>query len=302
MASSKFLILLPLFAATASAFAPSPGLFARAPSLRAGVSKAARSNDVLSLSMARKPFIAGNWKMNPTTVDEAKTLAKEIADASMTANAQVAICSPHPFLYSVGNIFKGSNVELGAQSVFFEDKGAFTGAVSTCMVKSIGVEHVLCGHSERRVIFKNDDKRINKKVRKVLNEGLKPMLCIGESKEEYEAKLNTAICANQLSKDLKGVTKAEMAQVTIAYEPVWAIGTGLTCDADAAQEVHAFVRSWLAQMYDQETADSVRILYGGSVTPDTVDDLMKRPDIDGCLVGGASLESAKFGRIMNFKA
>jgi len=192
-------------------------------------------------------------------------------------------------------------VELGAQACYFQQAGAYTGATSTSMIKSVGAEHVLVGHSERRVVFGNTDEQFNKNLLKILEEGLKPILCIGESQEEYNQGLNTQICAIQLSKGLKGVTKAQMADVTIAYEPVWAIGTGLVCDAPIAQEVHKFIRGWLATMYDQEVADAVRIQYGGSVTPESVDELMSMPDIDGCLVGGASLDPAKFTRIMNFQ-
>jgi len=249
----------------------------------------------------RRPFIAGNWKMNPETLDEAKTLAKEIGEAAKTADAQVALMVPHTFMYSVSDILKDTKVEVGAQSVYFEQKGAFTGAVSTCMVKSVGASHGLSGHSERRVIFENTDDAINLKTRKLINQGIYPMLCIGESKDEYEGGLNMAICAAQLSKDLRGVTKEEMKMVTIAYEPVWAIGTGLTCDPEQAQKVHEFIRGWLSKMYDDEVAQQTRILYGGSVTPETVDELMAKPDIDGCLVGGASLDPAKFARIINFQ-
>jgi len=274
------------------------------PTLR-GTSVRQAASGISSLSMAeRRPFIAGNWKMNPNTIEQAKDLAKAIAEGAKTSPAQVGLMVPHVFLYGVDNeikAIKDSNVELGAQSVYFEQAGAFTGAVSTCMVKSAGAVHCLSGHSERRVVFHNDDESVNKKTAKILKEGMSPMLCIGESKEEYEAGLNTAVCATQLSKDLRGVTKEEMARVTIAYEPVWAIGTGLTCDPETAQSVHEFIRGWLAKMYDQEVADNTRILYGGSVTPDTVDAIMAKPDIDGCLVGGASLDPEKFSRIMNFK-
>lgn len=169
------------------------------------------------------------------------------------------------------------------------------------MIKSVGAQHVLVGHSERRVVFKTTDEVINANTLKILDEGLKPILCIGESKEEYDQGLNTQICAIQLGKGLKDVTKEQMKDVTIAYEPVWAIGTGLVCDAKVAQEVHKFIRGWVAETYDQATADAVRIQYGGSVTPESVDELMGMPDIDGCLVGGASLDAEKFTRIMNFK-
>eukprot|EP00277_Geminigera_cryophila_P034311 CAMPEP_0173120930 /NCGR_PEP_ID=MMETSP1102-20130122/52898_1 /TAXON_ID=49646 /ORGANISM="Geminigera sp., Strain Caron Lab Isolate" /LENGTH=308 /DNA_ID=CAMNT_0014027269 /DNA_START=15 /DNA_END=941 /DNA_ORIENTATION=- len=303
----KLFVVAVTGAASASAFSMSPaGIPSTASNtapLRAASGAAPRSARAasLSLEMARVPFIAGNWKMNPTSVSEALTLAKAIADGKGSSKAQVAICVPHPYLDACGPIFSAGGVELGAQGCYFEQKGAFTGATSTSMIKSVGAQHVLVGHSERRVVFKQSDETINNNLLKILEEGLKPILCIGESKEEYDQGLNTQICAMQLAKGLKGVTKAQMADVTVAYEPVWAIGTGLVCDAPIAQDVHKFIRGWLAKMYDEPTADAVRIQYGGSVTPESVDELMGMPDIDGCLVGGASLDPVKFTRIMNFQ-
>ena len=200
----------------------------------------------------------------------------------------------------MGEIIKDSKVHLGAQSVFFEDKGAYTGAVAASMVKSMGVTYILTGHSERRTVFKDDDGAINKKTLKVLESGMIPVLCIGETKEEYDAGLCEAVCAIQLAKDLAGVSADDMKKIVIAYEPVWAIGTGLVCPTPVAQDVHKFLRAKLATMYDQATADAVRIQYGGSVTPESVDELMSMPDIDGCLVGGASLVAEKFARICNY--
>merc|ERR1712151_423120 len=165
----------------------------------------------------------------------------------------------------------------------------YTGSVSASMVKSIGCEYILCGHSERRTLFSDSDDAINKKVLKVLESGMKPILCIGETKEEYDLKIKNEVCAMQLSKDLLGVSKEQMKDVVFAYEPVWAIGTGLVCGV-------------LSNLYDDEVAQQTRIQYGGSVTPDSVDELMSQPDIDGCLVGGASLVADKFGRIINFKS
>lgn len=304
----KFLFIAASMAAvlaTSSAFAPAntPAVFGRPLGLRPQASaRAGRSASVAAWSMsARKPIIAGNWKMNPANIEEAVKLAEGVKEQAKTAKSEVILCVPHPYIYPIQQILQGSNVQVSAQSVYFEEKGAFTGAVSTGMIKSIGCKHVLAGHSERRVIFKNDDFAINRKVLKILNDGLDCMLCIGESKEEYEGKLAQHICATQLSKDLKGVTKEQMKRVTIAYEPVWAIGTGLTCDANIAQDVHVYIRTWLAELFDQQVAQETRVLYGGSVTPDTVDELMGKPDIDGCLVGGASLDVAKFGRIINYK-
>jgi len=250
----------------------------------------------------RRPIIAGNWKMNPTSITEAIELGNAIkAEAASQSKADVLLCVPHPYIYTIAQNLKGSNVNVGAQSVYFEDKGAFTGAVSTCMVQSAGATTVLAGHSERRVVFKNDDTAVNKKMKKILAAGLNAMLCIGESKEEYEGKLAEHICATQLSKDLAGISKEEMKRVSIAYEPVWAIGTGLVCASNDAQAIHEYIRKWLTVLYDADVAQNTRILYGGSVTPDSVDELMSKPDIDGCLVGGASLDAKKFGRIINFK-
>jgi len=214
---------------------------------------------------------------------------------------EVVVFPPHPFISAVKSEVEDAGITVGAQSIYFEEKGAYTGSVAASMVKSIGCEYILCGHSERRTLFDDDDAAINRKVRKVLSSGMKPILCIGETKAEYDLNIKNEVCAMQLSKDLAGVTKEEMADVVIAYEPVWAIGTGLVCGSEDANETHAFLRTILARMYDDEVAQATRIQYGGSVTPDSVDELMAMPEIDGCLVGGASLDAAKFGRIINFK-
>lgn len=182
-----------------------------------------------------------------------------------------------------------------------EINGAFTGAVSASMLQSIGVNWALAGHSERRVIFGESDEYINGQVRKLLELGMSCMICIGESELEYEQDLAGAVCAVQLKKGLASVSAEDMSRIVVAYEPVWAIGTGKVATPETAQNVHAKCRSILAEMYDQETADATRILYGGSVTPDSVDVLMSQPDIDGALVGGASLDSSKFSRIINFQ-
>jgi len=253
----------------------------------------------------RKYFMAGNWKMNPATIDEAKSLAAEVVKSTEVCkkDMDVCVCCPYPFLATVADIVKGTKVSVGAEDVFTEEKGAFTGGVSISQLKSVGCKYVVIGHSERRHgnIASESDATFNKKTRITLDAGLEAILCVGETKDEYEAKLNKAVCALQLSKGLAGVTKEEMARVTIAYEPVWAIGTGLTATPEIAQEVHAFIRSHLTEMYDAETANSVRIQYGGSVAPNNVDALMACPDIDGALVGGASLVGEKFDKIVNFK-
>lgn len=251
---------------------------------------------------ARRPIISGNWKLNPQTKDEALQLGKEIAAAITedSPEADVALFVPYVFIESTMGVVDGK-LSVGAEGVCPEIKGAYTGAISTSMLKSIGVQWALAGHSERRVIFGETDDYINAQCRKLIEQGMSVMLCIGESLAEFEQDLAGSVCAVQLKKGLKGITKEEMSRVAIAYEPVWAIGTGKVATPEIAQSVHAKCRSIIADMYDQETADEVRILYGGSVTPDSVDELMSQPDIDGALVGGASLDSEKFGRIINFK-
>lgn len=251
---------------------------------------------------ARKPIISGNWKLNPSTKDEALKLGAEIA-ASITddsPDAEVALFVPYVFIESTMGVVDGK-LSVGAEGICPEIQGAYTGAISTSMVKSIGVEWALAGHSERRVIFGETDAYINAQCRKIIDQGMSVMLCIGESLAEFEQDLAGSVCAVQLKKGLKGITKEELSKVAIAYEPVWAIGTGKVATPEIAQSVHATCRAILADMYDQETADTVRILYGGSVTPESVDELMSQPDIDGALVGGASLDSEKFARIINFQ-
>jgi len=264
-----------------------------------------------SLDAVRQPIMAGNWKMNPATeqdaMDLSESLTKLLGDETCPIDDENPLCTevvvfpPHPFISKVKEVVEDAGITIGAQSIYFEDKGAYTGSVSASMVKSLGCEYILCGHSERRQTFGDDDQAINRKVLKVLDSGMKPILCIGESKAEYDLNIKNEVCAMQLSKDLANVTKEQMKEVVIAYEPVWAIGTGLVCAAGDANETHAFLRTVLARMYDDDVAQETRIQYGGSVTPDSVDELMAMPEIDGCLVGGASLDADKFGRIINFK-
>jgi len=280
---------------SAAAFSPSVGKKAVSTSLNAG----------------RQPIMAGNWKMNPATEEDAielgTGLTKLLGDETCPIDDENPLCTevvvfpPHPFISKVKDCVEDAGITVGAQSCYFEEKGAYTGSVSTSMVKSIGCEYILCGHSERRTLFDDDDEAINRKVKKVLSSGMKPILCIGETKTEYDLKIKNEVCAQQLARDLAGVTKEEMADVVIAYEPVWAIGTGLVCGSADANETHGFLRTILSRMYDDEVAQATRIQYGGSVTPDSVDELMAMPEIDGCLVGGASLDAEKFGRIINFK-
>eukprot|EP00956_Cyclotella_meneghiniana_P015043 scaffold22813_cov78-Cyclotella_meneghiniana.AAC.8 len=250
--------------------------------------------------------------MNPSTEADALNLANgfvrllnEMEDTCAVDKSEgcteVVLFPPYPFLSKVKDIIGPQGLSIGSQQIYYEDKGAFTGSVAASMVKSVGCEYVLCGHSERRTLFSDDDTNINAKVKKTLEFGMKPILCIGETKEEFDLGITREVCAMQVSKDLAGVSKEDMKNVVIAYEPVWAIGTGLVCGNNEANEIHKYIRTVLEKMYDKEIAESTRIQYGGSVTPDSVDGLMAMSDIDGCLVGGASLFADKFARIVNFK-
>lgn len=247
-------------------------------------------------------MMAGNWKLNPTTVAESLELSAELVKLTgSTSDVDIVIFPPMPFLFPVQQNLVGSNVKLGGQNCYHQNSGAYTGATSTCMLQDIGVEYVMCGHSERRSLFGDIDSIISKKVSKVLAQGLKPVLCIGETQEEYEAGLNHEVCAIQIMKDLAGVTPEQMKDVTLAYEPVWAIGTGLVCPKEVAQEVHQFIRSLIRSKYGDDIANNIVIQYGGSVNPGNVKELMEMPDIDGCLVGGASLTADSFSKIINYK-
>lgn len=256
-----------------------------------------------ALFASRKPFISGNWKLNPQTKEEAIELASGIAKGitSETPDSDVALFVPYVFIESAINTVGDSKLFIGAEGVCPEIKGAFTGAVSATMLKSIGVNWALAGHSERRVLFGESDDYINGQVLKLVDEGMNVMLCIGESLEEYEKNLVGSVCSIQLKKGLSGVTKDQMSRIAIAYEPVWAIGTGKVATPETAQSVHLTCRSILSEMYGPDIADSTRILYGGSVSPDSIDQLMAQPDVDGVLVGGASLDASKFNRIINFQ-
>eukprot|EP00934_Nitzschia_sp_Nitz4_P004764 Nitzschia sp. Nitz4//scaffold48_size128905//94999//95950//NITZ4_003613-RA/size128905-augustus-gene-0.26-mRNA-1//-1//CDS//3329553021//4754//frame0 len=258
----------------------------------------------LDMSMdARKPFISGNWKLNPQSQGEAVTLASDIAKSITPSSPDADVALFVPYLF-IGDVMKSVDGKLmvGAEAVSPESKGAFTGAISAEQVKSVGVNWALAGHSERRVIYGESDDFINSQVLKLLDLGMSCMLCIGESESEYEKNLAGSVCAVQLKKGLAGVSKEDMSRIAIAYEPVWAIGTGKVATPEIAQAVHAECRKIISEMYDAETADACRILYGGSVTPESVDGLMAKPDIDGALVGGASLKADKFSRIINFQA
>jgi triosephosphate isomerase len=244
----------------------------------------------------RKPFVAGNWKMN-TDACTSLALAKDIASNSRDIagnSVSIAVCPPFIYLQSVAKALSASHIAVGAQDVYFESKGAFTGEISPFMLKDIGCTYVLCGHSERRHVIGETDELINKKLAAAIAGGLLPILCVGELLTERDAGQTEQVVSRQFRKGLSGLSAEKVSAVTIAYEPVWAIGTGRTATPQQAQEVHDFIRMLLAQMYDDQLADEIRILYGGSVKPDNAEDLMNQDDIDGLLVGGASLNADDF--------
>ncbi|MHC4552485.1 MAG: triose-phosphate isomerase [Planctomycetota bacterium] len=247
----------------------------------------------------RKPFIAGNWKMNmnsASSVALAAGLAKELENVD---TVDVAVCPPFVYVQSVSAALSASNIAVGAQDVYFEEKGAFTGEVSCDMLKDTGCTYVLAGHSERRHVIGETDELINQKVTAAIENGLLPILCVGELLEERQAEKTTEVVTNQVKKGLAGLCKERVQAVTIAYEPVWAIGTGLTATPEQAQEVHAMIRGLLAEMYDEEIAQTLRIQYGGSAKPANTAELMAQPDVDGLLVGGASLKVEDFAAMVN---
>jgi triosephosphate isomerase len=248
----------------------------------------------------RKPFIAGNWKMNTDGHSAVKLAEGVVAGCGETAGHEVdvAVCPPFVYLQQVCGALRSSHIALGAQDVYFEQKGAFTGEISAAMLKDTGCTYAICGHSERRHVIGETDELINKKVKAALAGGLLPILCVGELLEERKGNKTTEVVTRQMKVGLAGLSAEKVAAVTIAYEPVWAIGTGLTATPQQAQEVHALIRGLLAQMYNRKLAGEIRIQYGGSVKPDNAAELMGQEDVDGLLVGGASLKADDFAAIV----
>ena len=247
----------------------------------------------------RKSFVAGNWKMN-TDVHSSVKLAQGVVSGckDVVGKVDVAVCPPFVYLQQVGAALQSSHIALGSQDVYFEQKGAFTGEISSAMLKDVGCAYAICGHSERRHVIGETDELINKKVHAAILGGLLPILCVGELIEERKANKTAEVVTRQMKKGLAGLTPEKMSAVTIAYEPVWAIGTGLTATPQQAQEVHALIRKLLAEMYDRKIAGEIRIQYGGSAKPDNAGELMAQEDVDGLLVGGASLKADDFVAIV----
>ncbi len=251
--------------------------------------------------MSRRPLIAGNWKMH-LTLGEAVQLARAVARAgSECTDRDIMIAPSFTSLAAVAAAMKGTNITVGAQNIAWEKEGAFTGEISSLMLQDIGINMAIIGHSERRQIFGEDNNMINRRLRAALDADIAPVLCIGETLENREDGATFIVLEKQLREGLDAVSEAQILSVDVAYEPVWAIGTGKTATKEQAQEVHHFLRGLLGDLYEKNIANSVRILYGGSVKPENIDELMAQPDIDGALVGGAALNAQSFERIICFK-
>ena len=249
----------------------------------------------------RIPLIAGNWKMYKTIGEAVELVEALLRDVGSTSDREVLVCPPYTALHALSPLLQDSPIALGAQDVFYEAQGAFTGAISPAMLRDVGCRYAIVGHSERRQIFGEVDAVINRKLHAALKHGLRPILCVGETKPQRDAGEAEAIVVGQVRAGLAAVAADSMPEIVIAYEPVWAIGTGDTATPADAQSMHATIRRTLVDLYDQAVADQIRIQYGGSVKPDNVDELMGQPDIDGALVGGASLKADSFLRIVQFR-
>jgi triosephosphate isomerase len=248
--------------------------------------------------VVRRKLIAGNWKMNLNRSGAIALAQAVVAGANFSAEADLLICPPAVYLDAVRSV-TGSKVAVGAQDVYFELDGAFTGEISTNMLTDLGCRYVILGHSERRHVIGETDTLINRKVVASLAASLTPILCVGETLAEREADRTEQVVSSQLKGSLAGLSAEQMAKVVIAYEPVWAIGTGRTATPEQAQEVHAQIRNWLTEHFSLSVADKIQILYGGSVKPDNAGNLLSQADIDGALIGGASLKAESFLAIAN---
>ena len=248
--------------------------------------------------MTRIPIIAGDWKMNKD-IREAKELASDLRNRlSSLSEVKAVLCPPFIALSVVASVIKGSNLELGAQNMHWEKEGAFTGEISAQMLLTAGCKYVILGHSERRILFGETNQMINKKVKSAINAGLIPIICVGEKLEEREKGITEEVVEDHIKGAYQNLSIEDAIKTVIAYEPVWAIGTGKTATPGQANNVHIFIRNLLSKMYDKKTADSINILYGGSVKPDNSKELLSQSDIDGALVGGASLDSNSFEKIV----
>ena len=248
----------------------------------------------------RIPFIAGNWKMYKTKA-EASEFAEAFKGLYKDTDIKAAICAPYTQLDILVEAFKGTGIGVGAQNVHYEEEGAFTGEISVAMLREIGVDYCIVGHSERRQYFGETDETVNLKLKKLLTDSqITPILCVGENLSQREAGKEKDVVSQQIKKDLEGLTREQAGKIVVAYEPIWAIGTGKTASAEQAEEMCAFIRTAIEELYDEETCDKVIIQYGGSVKPENATEIMNMDEIDGALVGGASLIPSKFMDIINF--
>lgn len=250
----------------------------------------------------RRPFVAGNWKMNLNRRESLDLVQSLVLKAPANSPADIAVCPPFVYVDAVVQVAHNSHIKVGAQNLYFESSGAYTGEVSGPMVKDIGCDYVILGHSERRAIFGESDEQVNKKLHAALANDLTPIVCVGELLEEREAGKTLDVIKSQFQGSLAGLDTASASRLVIAYEPVWAIGTGKVATPDQAEEVHASLRAMLAETFGADVADAVRIQYGGSVKPDNASDLMSQPNIDGALVGGAALKADSFLAIIEAAA
>lgn len=249
----------------------------------------------------RRPLIAGNWKMYKTSDEAAETARQLVERVADVSDVDIMIAPTFTTLAAVLKVIQNSPVGMSGQNLFWENEGAYTGEISAAMLKAAGCQYCIIGHSERRQYFGETDETVNKKIQAAIQAGLEPVFCVGETEKEREAEQTLAVLDKQVKKGLEGLVLEQLSMLIIAYEPVWAIGTGKTATDDQAQEAHQFIRSLVEKNFGKSLSDAVRILYGGSVKPDNISGLMSMPDIDGALVGGASLDAESFSKIVKFK-
>lgn len=248
----------------------------------------------------RKPIIAGNWKMHKG-IEETRQLLRELKDMEMSPEIEVVVCPPFTSLSEAAELLVGTAIGLGAQNMHWERSGAYTGEVSPCMLKELGCKYVIIGHSERRQYFGETDEMVNFKVKSAFNHDLIPIVCVGENLEQRKNGETKSLVTNQVKKALEGLTEKQVERIVIAYEPIWAIGTGVSAKGEDANEVIKLIRDIIAGDFGKDISQKVRIQYGGSVKPGNIKEFMEQPEIDGALVGGASLKAVDFGAIVNYK-
>src|SRR5699024_1168458 len=247
----------------------------------------------------RRAIIAGNWKMN-NNIEESISLIEEIKSFDLDKDVDAVVCVPFTDIKDAKKAIEGTNIKLGAQNMHWEEDGAFTGEISPLMLNELEVDYVILGHSERRQYFNETDETVNKKMKSALSHDLKPIVCVGETLEEKEAGKEKEVVEEQVTKAFEDISKDDMEKIVIAYEPIWAIGTGKTASADDANNMIGFIRNVIGKIYDDKAKDIVRIQYGGSVKPDNVTELMEKSEVDGALVGGASLKAKDFTKLINY--